>query len=130
MTTERTVQPANELVLRDPAPVVVERIGTRAVVTLFGDLDLMVEDELIQTISDAAGLRGLSSLHVDATKVAFIDSSGLRSLVLSRQAVLDRGLGYTLAVSGDGPVARLLVLTGLHGVLADELVTRSPVFDA
>lgn len=104
------------------AVVIVERSGCRAVVTLHGDLDLDVEAEVIRTITDAAALRGLAAVHIDTTNVTFIDSSGLRSLLLSRRAVLDRGLQFSLFCIKGGPVARLLVLAGIGLELAVETV--------
>ena len=115
---------------RDPAPVVeVERSDTRAVVTLYGDLDLIVERQVLETIAGAIAVHGLRSLHIDATRVTFIDSSGLRSLLLSREAVLDQGLEFSLAIAATGSVARLLVLAGVHTLLVDELVTRTSLYE-
>jgi anti-anti-sigma factor len=131
LTTDRIVQAAIATPqARDPAPVVeVERFDTRAVVTLCGDLDLIVERQVMETIAGAIAMDGLRSLHIDATRVTFIDSSGLRSLLLSREAVLDEGLEFSLAIAATGSVSRLLVLAGVHTVLADELVTRTPVYE-
>jgi anti-anti-sigma factor len=131
VTSDRIVQAAIELPPpRDPAAVVeVERSGTRAVVTLYGDLDLIVERQVVETIAGAIAMDGLQSLHIDTTRVTFIDSSGLRSLLLSREAVLDQGLEFSLAIAATGSVARLLVLAGVHTVLADELVTRTTLYE-
>lgn len=131
LTTDRIVQAAIELPPpRDPAPVVeVERSDTRAVVTLYGDLDLIVERQVLETIAGAIAVHGLRSLHIDATRVTFIDSSGLRSLLLSREAVLDHGLEFSLAIAATGSVARLLVLAGVHTLLVDELVTRTSLYE-
>ena len=83
---------------------------------------MLVEAEIVQTVTDTAALRGLTALHLDLSEVTFIDSSGLRSLLLSRHAVLDRGLKFSLSMTEGGPVHRLLVLAGVQEELAAELV--------
>jgi stage II sporulation protein AA (anti-sigma F factor antagonist) len=105
--------------------VTVERSGRRAAVKLWGDLDVLVEDEVARTISAAASEPGVAEIHVDALAVTFIDSSGLRGLLAARQAAIDRGRAFRIRVAAHGPVKRLLAITGLEEVLAAEHVPVS-----
>jgi anti-anti-sigma factor len=83
-------------------------------ITIAGHLDLVVEDELTELVSTAASTPDLVEMHFDLTPITFIDSSGLRGLIRASQLALDNELTFTVNVSDDGPVARLLDLTGLR----------------
>jgi anti-anti-sigma factor len=82
--------------------ITVECSGQRASVKLRGDLDLQVDDELTRTISVAASEPGIAETHVDALTVTFINSSGLRALLVSRHVALDRGLAYSIRIASAG----------------------------
>jgi len=97
--------------------VTAERSGNRAVVTLSGELDADVEADISRTIDQIVTPRGLAMLRVDTTRVTFIDSSGLRQLVLASQLASARGIQLCIVVDQDGPVARLLDLSGLREAL-------------
>ncbi len=82
------------------------------VVELVGDLDAhsapWLEDFLEQR-RRAEGSSAPSTLVIDLSKVAFVDSSGLRSLVLARQ------MSASLVIRGANRAARrLFALTGLE----------------
>ena len=64
--------------------------------------------------SAVASMPDLNGLHFDLTAVTFIDSSGLRGLIQSSQFALERQLTFTVDVADDGPVGRLLDVTGLR----------------
>ena len=53
-----------------------------------GQLDLVVEHELTAVVAATASTPDVAALHFDLTQVTFIDSSGLRGLILSSQAAL------------------------------------------
>ena len=93
----------------------VTRVENTICITVTGQLDLAVEDQLTRLVSAAASTPDLVALHFDLTPITFIDSSGLRGLIRSSQLALDKELDFTLNVADDGPVARLLDLTGLRG---------------
>lgn len=81
-----------------------------------GELDVAVEQQVFDAI--AAAITTSSSaetraVHVDATAVTFIDSSGLRSLVRSSTHTTGHGLTFTLTTAPDGPIPRLLDIAGL-----------------
>lgn len=84
MTIEVSVQPdVDEARRRHPKAVVsVDNFG-ECLVVLSGEIGLQVEPDVIQTVSEAADIAGLSALHLDLANVTFIDSSGIRSLCYS-----------------------------------------------
>lgn len=92
----------------------VTRIENTICITVTGQLDLVVEDQLTEVVSEAATTPEIVALHFDLSAVTFIDSSGLRGLVQSSQIALERDLGFTVEFTEKGPVARLLDLTGLR----------------
>ncbi len=48
-------------------------------ISLVGDLDLAVEDDVVATLLRAAETPNIAAMRVDLTQVSFIDSSGVRS---------------------------------------------------
>jgi anti-anti-sigma factor len=86
-------------------------------VTLSGEVDADVEAEISRTISQMISIRGLEVLHLETTRVTFIDSSGLRQLVLTSQLASEQGVDLGIVVDEHGPVARLLDLSGLRQTL-------------
>ncbi|ASW55233.1 STAS domain-containing protein [Plantactinospora sp. KBS50] len=89
--------------------------GDRTVVTLTGECDLAVREELttvLLTAVDAAGC-----VVLDLAGLRFMDSSGIHALVTGHQAAVRQG--HRLYVRGAvGAVARVLDLTGLADLLA------------
>jgi anti-sigma B factor antagonist len=116
MRSERPEHDAHEPSPADPI-VTVRRSGERAIVTLSGELDAEVEAEVTRTINQAVALPGLTALRLDTTRVTFMDSSGLRLLVISGQLAGDHGVELSVVVTEGGPVARLIELTGLDRAL-------------
>jgi anti-anti-sigma factor len=90
--------------------VAVQEVPGGARVTVSGELDAATASDLESALADAVASGG--RVELDLSAVTFIDSSGLRALIVSRQAASDAGgtlvLGATTAV-----VDRLLQLTGL-----------------
>ena len=68
-------------------------------------------------MASTVDLADLVEVHVDATRVTFIDSSGLRGLLVARQTAIDHGLKIVIRISTPGPVARLLAIAGLEDIL-------------
>lgn len=83
------------------------RDGTR-LVTATGEIDMasspLLEEALVAAPEEA--------VIADLSEVGFIDSSGLRSLLSAREALADGG-GRLVLVFGEGPVERIIDLTGL-----------------
>jgi anti-anti-sigma factor len=86
-------------------------ITVNVVVTLDGDLDRSVEDDVTSRIAIAT--HSADFIQVDARQVGFIDAAGVRALLLSKQYAADQGAVLTVRFSRPGPVERLLKLLGL-----------------
>ena len=80
-----------------------------------GEIDLATAD-LLDLAIDSALSEGVSSLSIDLSEVTFIDSTGVRSLMVCQQKVADAGLEMTVVVP-PGPVARTLSVTGVDSLL-------------
>ena len=84
-------------------------------VTLAGDCDLAVRDELSATL--LAAVNRSPVVIVDLAGVEFLDSSGVHGLVLAHQAARARG-GRLYLENPTGVVAAVLDLTGVATLLS------------
>lgn len=76
-----------------------------------GEVDLATVDEL-QAAIDAVFADGGGHVVVDLTSSSFMDSTGLKALVLSHRKFDDVGRSFAIAVEG-GPISRLIDLSGV-----------------
>jgi anti-anti-sigma factor len=83
----------------------------RSKVSVAGELDAASAGELEEALS-AQSLAG-TMIELDLGEVSFIDSSGLRALLVAQQAATDAG-GSLVLVATTPAVDRLLELTGLN----------------
>ena len=90
--------------------------GDVHVVALDGDLDLGTAPDLASRI-DRARRDGMRRILVDMRRLDFCDSTGLRALVGAAREVGIAGGRLSIVCPGDGPVARVLDLSGLREVL-------------
>jgi anti-anti-sigma factor len=88
-------------------------------ITLAGEMELTAEAEMAILVDAVVTTSGATALHVDATRITFFGSSGLRGLILARQSALKQGLQFTLDIPETGPVARVVDLFGLRSWLID-----------
>lgn len=77
-----------------------------------GEIDIATVDEL-KTAIDEAFDDPVDRLVVDLTGSSFMDSTGLKTLVMSNRRFEEAGRSFAVAVSG-GPVARLIDLSGVN----------------
>lgn len=91
------------------------------IVTVTGEIDLATAPQLNSHL-DGAG--GPERLIIDLSDVAFIDSTGLRSLILAREACAKEGRDLHLV--SNQTVGRLLDITGL----TDRFQVHASVEDA
>jgi len=91
--------------------------GDVHVLALSGELDLAGAPALARRI-DAARTDGVLRVLVDLSRVQFCDSTGLRALVGAARELRIVGGRLGVACPGDGPVARLIDLTGTRELLA------------
>jgi anti-anti-sigma factor len=88
------------------------KVDGRTVVHVRGEIDAATCDELASALT--AATRADGELELDVSGVTFIDSSGLRTLVLAQQQLGD---DRKLLVRGpDATFKRLLGITGLDEV--------------
>ncbi|MBV9057311.1 MAG: STAS domain-containing protein [Candidatus Eremiobacteraeota bacterium] len=83
---------------------------------LRGSLDLATAPTVRAALTDAAEEKG-HDVIVDLTGLEFLDSTGLGVLIGAHRRAAERGGSFRLVVS-DGPISRLLNITGLMGVFA------------
>lgn len=99
-------------------------------VRLYGELDLTCEEpfhtELQSALDDATDI-----LVLDLRGLTFIDSAGLRMLVVLDRQATELGLEFVV-LSGEGAVRSVLRATGLDGVLpvADHRTGLVPASDS
>lgn len=81
--------------------------------TLTGELDMLTEPDLVEAFGRALENTAATNSVLDLRQLGFMDSSGLRAVMLCRQQAEGRGIGFSLVVE-QGPVTRLLDLAGLR----------------
>jgi anti-anti-sigma factor len=79
-----------------------------------GEVDIHTCAELERTLTTLAD-KGVHVITLDLGEVAFIDSSGLRALVVGHKALQDHG-GSLVVANPSSSTARLLEVTGLDGL--------------
>ena len=90
--------------------------GGTLVFKLRGSLDLATAPTVRAALSDATA-KGTHHLIVDLTQLEFLDSTGLGVLIGAHRRATEGGGSLRLIVH-DGPIARLLNITGLISVFA------------
>ena len=103
-----------------PVELSVRYTGSEATITLMGELDIAVVDDVRDVVNLVVAHEGLTVLHLDVTSVRFMDSTGLMILVRAWQVALDHSLTFTLATEQYGPVDRVIDLCGFGGSFADK----------
>jgi anti-sigma B factor antagonist len=81
-----------------------------AVVTPRGELDVAGTPALEDALAEAAETPAVAGVVVDLSKLDFMDSSGLRAVVLADRRLREQGLRFAL-VRGGEPVHRVFELT-------------------
>jgi anti-sigma B factor antagonist len=92
-----------------------EKDGT-LVFKLRGSLDLATAPTVRAALSEATE-KDKHDLIVDLSHLEFLDSTGLGVLIGAHRRAAERGGSLRLIVS-DGPISRLLNITGLIGVFS------------
>jgi anti-anti-sigma factor len=99
----------------------------RIVVSLVGECDLSVRDEMTTALLDA--VERSSVVAVDLGDLDFLDSSGLHGLVTAYNGACERG-AQLYVVNARGVVAHLLELTGIGELLAAPTGQGQPADEA
>jgi anti-sigma B factor antagonist len=92
-----------------------ETQGDWTVLLVDGELDLYSQPMLRDRIHEVATDGGRVAL--DLRGVSFIDSSGLGAIVGGVKHLRERGGQLAVVANGNGPLARMLALTGLDQVI-------------
>ncbi|HEY1280213.1 MAG TPA: STAS domain-containing protein [Acidimicrobiales bacterium] len=92
----------------------VAEAGGNAEVSVRGEVDIHTCADLERTLTTLAD-KGVQVITLDLGEVAFIDSSGLRALVVGHKALQDHG-GSLVVANPSSSTARLLEVTGLDGL--------------
>jgi anti-sigma B factor antagonist len=106
----------------DPADVMTlttTRVGSAAVVTVTGELDLLTARELMKTVDETRTWPDLAGVVVDLTAVSFLGSSGLGTLAeLATRTTAPAGSGgYRSQPPEPVPPLRLVAPPGNAAVL-------------
>ena len=88
--------------------------GDRTVVTVAGECDLAVRDELTSVLLDAVSAARV--VVVDLADVSFLDSSGVHALIAGYHAAQEPG-GRFYAVNAVGVVESVLAMTEVDALL-------------
>jgi anti-anti-sigma factor len=108
MTTENDVT-------NDVLKISSHRDGTTAVIALAGELDLhgagLLDAEVRRLFGDP-----VHALEIDAGDLEFVDSSGLRSIVLARAEAEAVGASFRIAAVS-ATVSRVIEIAGLASFL-------------
>jgi anti-sigma B factor antagonist len=87
------------------------------VVTVIGEVDMSHEDELRGELRKA-GEADSAGIVVDLTECEFIDSSGVRALLLSREAQdSDEGSEHLAVAASSEQILRILTVMGVDRVI-------------
>jgi anti-sigma B factor antagonist len=97
-----------------------ERVVVRAV----GEVDLATVGLLDAPLTELRA-SGFTQIAIDLRAVTFMDSTGLRLLVRWRRRAQEDGFDLQIDVDPDGPVHRVLELTGLLDVLLSVTAPRA-----
>jgi anti-sigma B factor antagonist len=96
--------------------VVVELAEDHVVVTPAGELDLAAQCELIEAYHQAIALQAEPRIVVDLSRVTFMDSTALGTMVAAAKKVKARG-GSLSVVGASDRIAELFHITGLETVV-------------
>jgi anti-anti-sigma factor len=95
----------------------VQQAGDHAVVSLTGDIDLTVRNEILDTYEHAIALMDVPHLLVDVSRVTFMDATGLGTLVAAVKKARARG-GTVTVVGASDRIMSLLHISHLDAMVA------------
>lgn len=94
------------------------------VLEVVGEIDLSTAPQLERRVDDVIE-QGSHRLILDLTGVVFMDSTGLRALIAAQKSIAEH-TGRLAIAAADGPVTRLLSITGVQS----ELIVHPTVEEA
>jgi anti-anti-sigma factor len=90
--------------------------GESARVVVSGELDSSSAPRLIGIVAEVAQ-PPVAHVDIDCAGIDFLDSAGVRALIVSRNQARSVGCGLSL-VAASPPVSRVLEMTGLSAILS------------
>jgi len=104
-----------------PLDITVDDTGSASerTVVVRGEVDLDSSDQLSRVLTETVAALGDGPsvrLHLDLDGVGYMDSTGLRAVLMARDELLQRG-GSLDVVAASAIVRRLIEITGLHDLL-------------
>ena len=75
--------------------------GAVASIILAGGIDYATQDEFKSANQKVLSMRGLSEIHVDFANANFLDSSGIRALLILQREAVNRGISVYLINCND-----------------------------
>jgi anti-sigma B factor antagonist len=87
-----------------------------AVLAVAGEIDLATVPELERAIKAILDDGSSSNLMLDLSDTSFMDSTGLRVLIMTSREFNDGGRDLAILVK-PGPISRLLDVSGMHELL-------------
>lgn len=93
-----------------------EHQGDAIVYRLSGSLDFATSPSLRAALLEAAN-EGKHDIVVDLSRLEFLDSTGLGAIIGAHRRALEHD-GRLRVVISEGPISRLLTITGLMKILA------------
>jgi anti-sigma B factor antagonist len=111
--------------VKDQLQIEVRQEADRVIVALVGELDMASAPRLQSTVEGEALLE-TATVVLDLEQLGFVDSTGLRIILLARERCAERGQAFAVT-RGTPQVQRLLSVTGVAEHLrtiatADELL--------
>jgi anti-anti-sigma factor len=84
-----------------------------------GDIEMASTDVLDEAIARALAIHGIARVVLDMQRTTFLDSTGVRSLLLANQAASQSGIAFR--IMNTPPIARrVLELTGVFELLTQD----------
>ena len=84
-------------------------------VTVLGELDMLVADQLTRALARLR--RDGANVRLDLSRLGFIDSSGLRVLVVAKREALDDGWAFEIDRQVSASARRLFELSGVESFI-------------
>jgi len=97
--------------VQDQLRIDIRQEADRAILSLDGELD-MANAPLFQEALDGAELASASTVVLDLQQLQFIDSTGLRIILATRERCRERGQEFAVTPGSD-QVQRLFSVTGV-----------------
>ena len=89
--------------------------GRLASLRLAGELDVRTVGYLVEAY-DTLFAGGVESIEIDGAELSFVDSAGLRAIVIGLVRASDAGIEFQVTEASD-PFERVLAITGLSEAL-------------